>query len=124
MTSRVTTPALLMVLATFLAGCASDPGVKPTDKLSAATTAVEQADDAGAGNQEPVLLNEAKTKVADARELIGAKKYDEARRKLEQAAVDAQLAEARAETQKVRTAVGELNSTIESLRQNLEMEQQ
>ena len=70
------------------------------------------------------MLNEAKNKVADARGLMDKERYKEARRLLEQAEVDAQLAGARSETEKAQQAVAEINSNIENLRKQINSNQQ
>ena len=113
--------ALLFLLSgALLAGCASDPGTKPEEELQAARTAIGEADSAEADAVEPALLTAAREKVNLAEALIEEQRYDEARRLLEQAEVDAQLAEARALTQEVRNELGDLRASIDSLRRNLE----
>lgn len=103
-----------------LAGCASDPGPKPEEEMSAARTAVDAADSAGAQDAEPAILTAAREKLDSAETLIEEQRYSEARRLLEQAEVDARLAEARANTQKVRNELGDVRASIESLQRNLE----
>lgn len=65
------------------------------------------------------MLNQAQNKVADARELMDREEYRKAERMLEQAAVDAQLAAARSETEKARRAVAEINRSIDELQDQL-----
>ncbi|TBW56402.1 DUF4398 domain-containing protein [Marinobacter halodurans] len=115
--------ALAMGLSTLLAACASS-GKMPTEDKTAAENAIQQAESADARDFEPVLLNRAQNKVADAEQLIKAKKFHEAEDKLEQATVDAQLAAARSETAKARKAVEEINANIEQLRQRINDTQQ
>lgn len=103
-----------------IAGCATDPGPKPESELEAARSAVEAADKAGAQDVEPAMLTAAKSKLDSARTLIEAQRYAEARRVLEQAEVDAHLAEARAKTQEVRNELGDVKASIDSLRRNLD----
>ena len=110
--------ALVFGLTTLMAACASK-GTVPHQDLNAAEESVRQAEAADARDFEPVLLNRAQNKVADARQLIDQESYQEAERMLEQAQVDAQLAEARAETAKARNAVEEVNQSIEQLRRQL-----
>ena len=112
-----------LTLATLLAACAG-PGPKPNSELQSAESAIKQAEAADARRFEPVLLNEAKNKVADARGLMDKERYKEARRLLEQAEVDAQLAGARSETEKAQQAVAEINSNIENLRRQINSNQQ
>lgn len=105
-------------IAVVIGGCASSVE-RPDGKLQTAESAIQQAVSSDARKFEPVLLNQAQNKVADAEELIGAEKYREAGRLLEQASVDAELAGARSDTAKARQAVEEINSNIESLRQQM-----
>ncbi|MBQ0833276.1 DUF4398 domain-containing protein [Marinobacter sp.] len=109
-------------IALTIGGCAS-PGEPPDADLQSAESSLQQAVAADAREFEPVLLNNAQNKVADARNLIDQEKYTEAERLLEQATVDAQLAGARAETAKAREAVEEINGNIESLRNRINQDQ-
>ncbi|SFL90302.1 DUF4398 domain-containing protein [Marinobacter zhejiangensis] len=111
--------ACALGLAAMLAGCASQ-GPRPDSELMSASSAVEQAEASLARQYEPVLLNEAQNKIADARELIDREENDQARALLKQAEVDAQLAAARSETAKARQAVEEINKNIEQLRMQME----
>lgn len=102
-----------------LAACAG-PGPRPDSQLQDAESSIQQAEATNARKYEPVLLNQARNKVADARELLDKQQYPQARRLLEQASVDAQLAGARSETEKARSAVEEINRTIKSLQAQLQ----
>lgn len=106
-----------------LVACAG-PDPRPDADLQQATAAIDRAGSVDAREFEPVLLNQAKNKLADARQLMDQEEYGEAKRLLEQATVDARLAGARAETEQARLAVKEINSNIQKLRQELEMKQQ
>jgi chromosome segregation ATPase len=109
-------------IAVVVGGCAS-PGERPEGKLQTAESAIQQAVASDARDFEPVLLNEAQNKLADAEEFIEAERYQEAGALLEKAAVDAQLAGARSETAKAQRAVAEINNNIETLRQRIEQRQ-
>ena len=112
----------VMGAALALGGCAS-PGEPPESELRSAEASIQQAVSSDAREFEPVLLNQAQNKVADAEELIEQEKYQQAERLLEQASVDAQLAGARSSTAKAEAAVEEINRSIESLRQRIETNQ-
>lgn len=114
--------ASILGIAVVVGGCASSVE-RPDSKLQTAESAIQQAVSSDARDFEPVLLNEAQNKVADAEELIETENYREAGRLLEQASVDAQLAGARSDTAKARQAVEEINGNIESLRQRIEERQ-
>jgi len=109
-------------IALSIGGCAS-PGERPDSDLQSAESSLQQAVAADARKFEPVLLNNAQNKVADAKSLIAKEKYVEAERLLEQAAVDAQLAGTRSETAKAKHAVEEINRNIESLRKRINQDQ-
>lgn len=117
-TSKAGTAGVLGAMI-VLGGCASS-GEPPESELRAAETSVQQAVSSDARDFEPVLLNQAQNKIADAEELIEREKYFDAERLLEQADVDAQLAGARANTAKAKQAVEEINQNIDSLRQRIE----
>lgn len=105
-----------------LSGCAS-PGNPPTSELQSAENSLQQAVAADAREFEPILLNDAQNKVADAKKLIDQEKYTRAERLLEQAEVDAQLAGARTDTAKAKQAVEEINRNIESMRKQINQSQ-
>ncbi|MDX1552648.1 MAG: DUF4398 domain-containing protein [Marinobacter sp.] len=109
-------------IAVVVGGCASSVE-RPDEQKQSAESAIQQAVSSDARDFEPVLLNQAQNRVADAEELIEAEKYMEATRLLEKATVDAELAGARADTAKAQQAVEEINSNIEALRQRIEESQ-
>ncbi|MBE94990.1 DUF4398 domain-containing protein [Marinobacter sp.] len=109
-------------IAVITGGCASSVE-RPDGELRSAESAIQQAVSSDARDFEPVLLNQAQNRVTDAEELIDREQYLEARRLLEKAAVDAQLAGARSETAKARQAVDEVNRNIESLRKRIDERQ-
>jgi chromosome segregation ATPase len=108
----------IVALMLTLGGCASSVE-RPDSDLQTAESSVQQAVASDAREFEPVLLNKAQNKVADAKNLMEQEKYAQAERLLEQAAVDAQLAGARSETTKAQKAVEEINRNIESLRKQV-----
>lgn len=113
----------LLIFSVLLTGCATDPGPKPDQEREAAYTAVRAADDAGATHVEPSMMNSAREKLEAAEPMIREERYTEARQLLEQATLDAELAHARADTQDVRNELGDLQTSIDSLNQNLEEQQ-
>jgi len=112
----------ILGIAVFVGGCASSVE-RPDNQLQAAESSIQQAVSSDARDFEPVLLNRAQNKVADAQELIETENYRQAARLLEQASVDAQLAGARSDTAKAQQAVEEINGNIETLRQRLQQSQ-
>lgn len=112
----------ILGIALAVGGCAS-PGERPDADLQTAEASIQQAVSADAREFEPVLLNQAQNRVADAEELIEQEKYAEAERLLEKASVDAQLAGARSETAKAEQAVAEINQNIDALRERIDQRQ-
>jgi len=112
----------ILGIAVVVGGCASS-GERPDGQMRAAESSIQQAVSADARDFEPVLLNQAQNRVADAEELIEREEYREAGRLLEKASVDAQLAQARSDTAKAKQAVEEINSNIEALRQRIDERQ-
>jgi len=120
-TSMLTATGIIGI-ALVMGGCASS-GERPDGQLQTAESSIQQAVSSDARDFEPVLLNQAQNRVADAEELIEQEKYIEAERLLEKASVDAQLAGARSDTAKAEQAVEEINRSIESLRERIEQRQ-
>lgn len=114
--------ASILGIALAIGGCASS-GERPDAELQTAEASIQQAVSADAREFDPVLLNQAQNRVADAEELIEQEKYVEAERLLEKASVDAQLAGARSETAKAQQAVAEINQNIDALREQMEQRQ-
>lgn len=102
----------------FMAGCASTP--PPTEQLAVANAAVANASSAGGGDLAAGELQTARDKLDRAKVAIAAKDYDQARPLLQEAQVDAQLAEARARSLTSRKAVGQLQEGIQVLREELD----
>lgn len=117
--SSMLSAASILGIAVVVGGCASS-GERPDGELRTAESSIQQAVSADARQYEPVLLNQAQNKIADAEKLIDSESYFEATRLLEQASVDAQLAGARSNTAKAKQAVEEINGNIDALRQRIE----
>lgn len=117
-------PQRVLILLTLLFLCAlviacSHADRRPDNALSAAEAAITEAESAGARLADPVLLNQAQTKLRTARDQIEKEQYEEAERTLNEARVEAQLARARAETKDARRAVDEMETSINLLREQM-----
>jgi non-homologous end joining protein Ku len=108
---------LLICGALGLAGCAGKP---PTETLSQAELAVQQASKATASQYAPLELQLASEQLDNAKKAMDDEEYDDARRLADQALVNAQLAEAKAGAEKTRQAAAELRKSIETLRAELQ----
>ncbi|MFM9916502.1 MAG: DUF4398 domain-containing protein [Rhizobacter sp.] len=114
------TPILATLLATgalALTGCAHTPS--PAPSLASSSASVEAARSAGAPELAAAELNEARSKLERARALAAAGDERGAIRLAEQADVDAQLARARAGSERSRRAVTELEAGLQTLRDEL-----
>jgi hypothetical protein len=114
--------ALVFVLSSFLmAACASTP--PPTDQLAVSRAAVDSAVRAGATDHAAVELALARGKLERAQAAMNSNNHLEARRLAEQAAVDAELAQARAASARARTAASQVDQSIRALREEIERTQ-
>jgi hypothetical protein len=95
-------------------GCASVPA--PSGTISQAELTIEQAQQAGAQEHAPLELYQAREKLAAAKVAVEQNNNERAARIAELALVDAQLAEARARTEKARQTEAEVRASLETLR--------
>ena len=101
----------------LIGGCSTPVSSAPSIAASAAS--MEAARSAGAPELDAVNLNEARSKLEKARALATAGDERGAMRMAEQADVDAQLARAKAGSERSRLAVTELETGLQTLRDEL-----
>jgi small-conductance mechanosensitive channel len=92
----------------------------PTSQMALAQSAVDKATTAGAYEYAPLELKAAQDKIDMAKTAMQAKQYGEAERLLEQAEIDAQLAEAKSSTAKSQKTVDTLQQGIDLLREEIQ----
>ena len=110
--------ALAPVLcAIALAACSSGPPTAPA--LSASEASIESARSAGAPELAAAELNNARGKLERARVLAQDGRNVEAIRMAEQADADAQLARARASSERSQRALAEVEASLRTLREEL-----
>lgn len=97
-----------------LAGCGSAP--KPRTELALTSTALQNAELAGAREHAPIELRTANEKNVAANSAMKKEEYEKAKRLSEQALVDAEFARAKAEAEKSRLALQEAEGNIDLLR--------
>lgn len=102
----------------WLGGCASKIP-RPDGQLQVTEAAIAAAEGAKAREAAPILLNSAQDKLLEARKAIDNEQYKTATWLLEDAEIEARLAEAKAQTAQSRRAVDELQKSIESLQRQL-----
>lgn len=117
MTIKRLTTAIVLVLTTQLVACAS--GSPPRQEMALTQTSIRNAEAAGAVNHASKPLRAAQQKVTIAQRLIDNKKYDDAKRQLDLAMADAELAEATAEAEKSRIAKDELHESINLMKEEI-----
>jgi hypothetical protein len=111
-------PAVLL-----LSACASNtPPAAPA--IAAGAVSLDTARSAGAAELSAVDLNNARMKLDRARVLAQAGNNQEALRLAEAADVDAQLARAKAASERSRKAVAELDASLQTLRDEMGRMQQ
>lgn len=108
---------LTVPMVLVLAACASSPPAQPVIETSAAS--VDAARSAGASELAAVELNNARAKLDRARALSQSGNQREATRLAHEADVDAQLARARANTERSKRAVAEIDASLQSLRDEI-----
>lgn len=108
----------------LLAACASTPTNKPDEAVAKAQYAVTQAKQDKADQYAAKMLYKANNKLDSAKQLVQQEDssedtYNKARRLAEQATVDAQLADARAQAKQAETQAEQLHKGLHVLRNNM-----
>ena len=102
-----------------VAACASqDQGVART-QIGGAQSAISQAERANAREYAPVELANAEQQLANANKAFEDKDYVKANNLAQQAAVNAELAEAKADNSKTKSMAQTIQNSIEDLRQEI-----
>ena len=109
--------ALLILLFT---GCGSSKLPAPSSELAAANQSVEQAKLVGAEEYAPLEIRAARQKLDRARQLMNDKKHAQAKMVIEQAMLDAELAQVKSLSSKSEKAVNELQETIKTLKEEIQ----
>ncbi len=110
--------ALAAFAALALTACASTP--PPTAEMAVSTAAVGRAVSAGATELSAMDLRNARDKLEQANVALAARDHERARRLALEAQVDAQLAQAKAESSKAGKAAAELQESTRVLRLELD----
>jgi hypothetical protein len=113
-------PFVLAVLS--VAGCSTV--APPKDSVAAADLAVQRANKSKAPQYSPLELRIAADKLDEAKRSMEKEEYTRARRLAEEALVDAQLAEAKADSEEARRAANDLRQSLETLRREAQRSSQ
>jgi len=92
----------------------------PSQQLTETQMVIQQAEQLGAAEYAPLEIRAAKIKLEQAREAVEAKEYDKAIQLAEQARVDAELAQIKAQSGKAQKEVAELRESIRVLKAEIE----
>lgn len=114
-----TQPLFIALALLALAGCASDPA--PEEQMRLTEQALEQAKAVGA-TDDVAELKLAEDKLARARSNMASESFRDARMRAEQAELDARLAEAQVLNQKSEEQLQLLQSRVQRLRKQLEVQ--
>ena len=114
----ISSAALVATLALSLGACGSSPK-RPGTELAMTDAALQSAEVAGARQYAPIELRTAREKKEMADRKVGEEKYEAARRLTDQATADAELAAAKAEAEKSRLALREVQDGIQMMRQEI-----
>jgi hypothetical protein len=113
--------ALAIALASSLAllgGCVNKPPM-PREQMAVAEAAVQRATTSSTSENAPAELQLATSKLASAKQAVGAKDYERARQLAEEAQVDAQVAELHAQSARSRKAAQESQDAARVLREEI-----
>ncbi|EWY36217.1 hypothetical protein N825_29275 [Skermanella stibiiresistens SB22] len=108
----------LVAGALALSACAGNVPA-PTEQVTLSDNIIRNAEEAGAVQHSPVELNMARDKLEGARREMQDENNEKALRLAEEAEVDARLAELKARTATTKEAVAAVQSSIDTLRREL-----
>ena len=108
---------LTALLSAQLTACSS--GAPPRHDLALTQASIRSAEAAGAADHASKPFRSAQQRVVKAQSLIDREKYDEAKRELQLAQADAELAEAMAEAKNSEIANSELQQSIELMKEEI-----
>lgn len=120
--SKETIGIALSALLFLLTGCASAP--IPTEQFAVSQAAIESATSAGATEYAPLEIKTARDKMSAAQRAITDKKYPAAAALAEEAAVDAKLAQTKAESEKANKSVSDIQDNLRILLDEIERNSQ
>jgi hypothetical protein len=96
-----------------LTGCANAP--IPSEQFAISQAAIDSANTAGASEYAPLEIKSARDKLAAAHSAVENKEYPAAAALAEEASVDAKLAETKAESEKAKKSVSDIQDNLRTL---------
>lgn len=122
-TKMVLALIVLALCASLLFGGCATSKMPPSEEFAETQAVIKQAEQVGAQDYAPLEIRAARKKLEQARQLSDQKEYDKARRLALRAMVDAELAEAKALSEKAQKAVRELQKSIKLLEEEIKRNQ-
>lgn len=110
---------LAFTVAILIGGCASTPPI-PNERLAVAEAAVQRANSDSTSENAAGELQIAIAKLASARQAVASKDYELADRLAEQAVIDAQVAELRAQSARTQKSAQESQEAARVLREEID----
>jgi hypothetical protein len=107
---------LTLILVALASGCGGEPK-RPTEQLTRAKTLVEQAEKSGAQRYASADLEQARNKLDAANKAFEKGKEDQANQLAAEAALDAEVATARAAAGEAQKSAQEVGKSTDTLRQ-------
>ena len=108
-----------LLVGTLLMGGCGTPGTQPMEKIANAELAINRAQDSKAQDLAPLELRYAEDNLQKAKAAQKNGDYEKAIRFAEQALADAELAEAKAESEMARQTTKEMRDSIDALRKEI-----
>ncbi len=106
----------VLIAAALLAGCATQ-SERPTQEMARAQALIDQAEKAGAQRYAAVQLDQARQKLDLAKAADQKGRHDDAQQRATEAAADAELAVAMANSGEAQRAAAEVQQSVETLRE-------
>lgn len=122
-TKMVLALIVLALCASLLFGGCATSKMPPSEEFAETQAVIKQAEQVGAQDYAPLEIRAARKKLEQARQLSDQKEYEKARRLALRAMVDAELAEAKALSEKAQKAVRELQKSIKLLEEEIKRNQ-
>lgn len=103
----------------LLVSCASK-GVAPVEKISTAEKSIDVARESNATISAPLELKLAEDKLNEAKAAINEEEFEKAHRLVDEALINANLAEAKSRSEKAKKLSQEMRDSIDTLRREIE----
>jgi hypothetical protein len=111
---------VLVFFCGLLLGSCASKGVAPVEKISTAEKAIDVARESNATTSAPLDLKLAEDKLNEAKAAINEEEFEKANRLVDEALINANLAEAKSRSEKAKKLAQEMRDSIDTLRREIE----